>query len=600
MSDTAPHSPESGLSSSVVPTRGWEEVDKAVGRVEGTGPRPSVRKFDEASWCCDWDLASLVDTEEASVAAPADRRDQVQQVKELDELFRVIYPLIRQYELEHASPSEHKVVEYLSSQDLAAVVNLQLPDEGSSRDFIQGCQDALRYSVRTAHPRFMNQLFAGSEPCGQVAELLTSVINNSVHTYGAAPLATVVEQHLIEHVGQLAGFSAADGIFCPGGSYANMGAMLVARNELFPHVSDKGWLAGDRPVVFTSAQAHYSVKKAAMMLGIGTSHCMLVSTDCHGRMRPDHLESLIVTAKRQGQTPFFVSCTSGTTVTGSFDPLRAVVEICRRHGVWVHADGAWGGAVIFSDKHRNLVEGLGGCDSFCFNPHKLLGVSSQCTLLLLNQQTAGHGCCRPGALQRSNDTLADYLFHSASQHDSDDLGHKSLQCGRKPDCLKLWLHWKRHGTLGLARRVNRAFTYAQRLAHLVAQDPRFRLILHPESCNVCFYYIPPSVRHLLPPPITDFSCSSEDVPADEGLFGGHGVSIPGTVERLSSIFETLDSATQTIYRRMQVKGSLLVNYSPLPDHGLPSFFRPVIIQPKVQDEDLLFMLDEIDRIGCDL
>ena len=78
------------------------------------------------------------------------------------------------------------------------------------------------------------------------------------------------------------------------------------------------------------------------------------------------------------------------------------------------------------------------------------------------------------------------------------------------------------------------------------------------------------------------------------------MSIPGTVERLSSIFETLDSATQTIYRRMQVKGSLLVNYSPLPDHGLPSFFRPVIIQPKVQDEDLLFMLDEIDRIGSDL
>ena len=78
------------------------------------------------------------------------------------------------------------------------------------------------------------------------------------------------------------------------------------------------------------------------------------------------------------------------------------------------------------------------------------------------------------------------------------------------------------------------------------------------------------------------------------------MSIPGTVERLSSIFETLDSATQTIYRRMQVKGSLLVNYSPLPDHGLPSFFRPVIIQPKVQDEDLLFMLDEIDRMGSDL
>jgi glutamate/tyrosine decarboxylase-like PLP-dependent enzyme len=103
--------------------------------------------------------------------------------------------------------------------------------QGSRADFIQGCQEALHYSVRTSHPRFMNQLFAGSEPSGQVAELLTSVINNSVHTYGAAPLATVVEKHLIKHVGRLAGFCGADGIFCPGGSYANMGAMLVARNE---------------------------------------------------------------------------------------------------------------------------------------------------------------------------------------------------------------------------------------------------------------------------------------------------------------------------------------------------------------------------------
>jgi hypothetical protein len=332
--------------------RGWEEVERRSA--------PRIRKFDESP-CLEWDLASLVDTEEASTVgsgSAAHRSEHVQEVRELDELLAEVYPLIRQYELEHAAPDDHKVVEYLTAGELAAAVHLALPDEGSRADFVRGCQETLRYSVRTSHPRFMNQLFAGSEPCGQVAELLTSVINNSVHTFGAAPLATVVEQHLVERVGLMAGFTNADGIFCPGGSYANMGAMLVARNEVFPHVREDGWRAQDRPVVFTSTQAHYSVKKAAMMLGIGAAHCLLVPTDSEGRMQPHALESLILKAKSEGKTPFFVSCTAGTTVTGSYDPLRAVAGVCRDHGVWVHADGAWGGAVIFSEKHRGLVDGL--------------------------------------------------------------------------------------------------------------------------------------------------------------------------------------------------------------------------------------------------
>ena len=379
------------LSSTFTVTNGWEEVER--GR---TSPRGlHMRKFDESSGGHEWDLASVVDTAEAaSTAECADRRDLDQEVKELDDLFAAIYPLVRQYELENASPDDHKVVEFLTSQDLSAVVHLALPEEGSSAEFIQGCQDALRYSVRTSHPRFMNQLFAGSEPSGQIAELLTSVINNSVHTYAAAPLATIVEQHLIQQVGNLAGFSNADGVFCPGGSYANMGAMLVARNELFPHVRELGWQHTDSPVVFTSAQAHYSVKKAAMMLGVGTANCILVPTDCEGRMNPHALESLILQAKSQGKTPFFVSCTTGTTVTGSFDPIRAIADVCRKHRVWAHADGAWGGAVIFSDKHRGLVDGLEKCDSFCFNPHKLLGAA------LLHARTHIHKCARAHFLER--------------------------------------------------------------------------------------------------------------------------------------------------------------------------------------------------------
>lgn len=146
--------------------------------------------------------------------------------------------------------------------------------------------------------------------------------------------------------------------YSSGGSLSNMYGMVLARYQKFPEIKTKGMIGGDvaKPLVaFTSEEAHYSISKAAGWLGIGTENVVKVKTDQRGRMIPDELSSAIGKTKSEGKIPFFVNCTSGTTVMGAFDPLRELIGVCREHEVWAHVDACWGGTVILSEKHKYIL-----------------------------------------------------------------------------------------------------------------------------------------------------------------------------------------------------------------------------------------------------
>ena len=109
--------------------------------------------------------------------------------------------------------------------------------------------------------------------------------------------------------------------------------------------------------------------------------------DSNGKMDPKHLEELIKKDKEEGYYPFFVNCTSGTTVIGAFDPINAIADICERHGVWLHIDAAWGGGLLMSQSQRQgRFDGVERADSLTWNPHKLMGVLLQCSTLHLKQK----------------------------------------------------------------------------------------------------------------------------------------------------------------------------------------------------------------------
>nr|XP_009686211.1 PREDICTED: cysteine sulfinic acid decarboxylase [Struthio camelus australis] len=363
------------------------------------------------------------------------------------------------------------------------------------------------------HPRFFNQLFSGLDHHALVGRMITEALNTSQYTYEIAPVFVLMEEVVLAKLRELVGWSSGDGIFSPGGSISNMYAMNVARYCRFPESKQKGSWALPRLALFTSRESHYSIQKGAAFLGIGTDNVYLVGVDERGKMIPEELEKEIERAKAEGAVPFFVSATSGTTVLGAFDPLGSIADVCQRHGIWFHVDAAWGGSALLSRKHRHLLTGIERADSVVWNPHKMLMVGLQCSAFLLRDGS--------GLLQRC------YAF----------------------------------GTEGLERRGDRAFAFTRYLAEEAKRREGFQLVLEPEFVNLCFWFVPPSLR------------------GKEGS---------------ADYWPRLGKVAPAIKERMMKTGSMMVGYQP---HGAKvNFFRQVVTNPAVTRADLDFFLDEIERL----
>ena len=443
------------------------------------------------------------------------------------------------------------VVEALSPAALREALDLLPGEQGRSPDAVlAAAAQALRYSVRTGHPRFLNQLYGGIDPAGILGEWITAVTNTSMYTYEAAPVGTVIEIALLERLNRLAGFRAGEGIFAPGGSIANLMAVLAARHRAFPAVKHAGISPAGRPVLFLSAEAHYSTPRAASVAGLGTAAAIAVPTDVVGRMVPEELARAVARARGEGKTPFMVVATSGTTVAGAFDPLDAIAEIAEREGLWLHVDASYGGGVLFSPRHRQLMTGVARADSLTWNPHKLMGLPLSCSAILLREK---------GVLEATNGMQADYLFH-ASHAPSCDLGDLSLQCGRRVDAFKLWFSWLALGDQGYARRVERLFELAVLFRRLLAERAGFQLVREPEGPNVCFRYLPPEARELA-----------------------------GEARQRRAHEVTLD-----VRGRLLESGRFMLNYATLDGHAT---FRLVLSNPRTSESDLAGLLDAIEEFG---
>ena len=270
-------------------------------------------------------------------------------------------------------------------------------------------------SVNTGHPGFLRAFWGPSEPASIVASLLSDVRNTTMHSFAVAPAATIIETEMIKAISNLAGFPG-HGIFTTGGSNSNQMGFLCAREDALPGSSAAG-INGQNLRAFASAEAHYSVDAAANMMGIGTDS--LIRIPCiNGKMDPQALDEKIIQEKQNGNLPFIILSTAGTTVRGSFDDLNAISEIAQKHGIWHHVDAAWGGAALFSNKHSNLLNGIEKADSFAFDAHKMIGSSMVCSAFIVQDESI-----LPNTMSHTN--IADYLFDDPNKKLS--LGSISLQ-----------------------------------------------------------------------------------------------------------------------------------------------------------------------------
>ena len=363
--------------------------------------------------------------------------------------------------------------------------------EGHSYDeCISALETTMKYSVNTLNPFFFDKLYAGSDPIGQIAELIVTVLNTGTHVYNCSPVFSVMEDEVQQILAKQFGFpvETSEGVSNPGGTMSNMMAVILARQETFPHVRTEGWKPEDRPIAYTSRQSHYSVARGAMVCGMGMNNMRDVPCErWTGAMSHEALEEMIVKDIEQGNKPFFVNSVASTTVMGSFDDHHAINAICRKYGLWHHVDACWGGFLAFSEKNRHLFDGSEKADSLSVNPHKGMGVPQQSSYILTNN--------KQGLLHAANNSGAEYLFQHG-EYSKYDIGDKTLQCGRKPDGLKTWMTLKKHGIDGMAAIADAAVEKSKYIQEkILAQPDKFEMINKPMAVNVCFSYTPPAYRN---------------------------------------------------------------------------------------------------------
>jgi glutamate/tyrosine decarboxylase-like PLP-dependent enzyme len=359
--------------------------------------------------------------------------------------------------------------------EIADELSLYLDGPGiSSAAVLDELVEIGKATPATASPQFFNQLFGGRIDVATMAEMFSAFLNNSMYTYKAAGPQVLVERTLIEKMSHLAGFAAGDGSFTPGGSLSNMLALVIAREEHIASPSDQR-SPTQRPIMYTSDQGHYSVRKNAMLTGVGRQNLRTVASDLRGRMDPAALDAQIRQDLTNGHHPFFLNLTAGTTVLGAFDEIEPLTAVAHRHGLWVHVDGAMGGSLLLSEQHRDLLKGLENADSFTWDTHKLMGVPLTSSVCLFRDR---------GLLEKHLAEVADYLF--TPDEPTLDPGLTSIQCGRRNDALKVWAAWKHLGDQGYADRIDNMVEMAKYAAMKVTQHREFNLIREPESINVCF------------------------------------------------------------------------------------------------------------------
>lgn len=482
-------------------------------------------------------------------------------VQELDELLQLIHPRVVEYVASAERTSElfrnDSLGSYHEPQKLKEIFtsNGEIFDRGIGNDkeqLFEHIDNVLKYSVNTWNAGFLDKLYASNNPIGVISDIILSVLNTNSHVYTVSPVLSILENFMGKKYASL--FFPKDKATCggltfSGGSWSNITALHMARSLLFPETKLEG-NGSHKFAIYASKHCHYSVEKAAILLGLGSRAVFKIDIHEDGTMNTESLEKTIEATVADGYTPLFINATAGTTVFGLFDNLSAIGKIAKKYRVWFHVDGSWGGNVIFSKTHNGKMVGSELADSITANPHKMLGIPNTCSFLLVPDVRK---------FQTANSLNAPYLFHGReSDEENLDLADGTMGCGRRADAFKFYLSWLYYGYQGLQTRVDHAYAITKYFVEKISHRDGFQLVVREPQClQVCFYYHPPGYKG-----------------------------------------EDYTEVTRHVSRELHRQGKFLMDFSPNPannQHG--EFFRVVFNLPILTDAIIDDLVESIERAG---
>lgn len=334
--------------------------------------------------------------------------------------------------------------------------------------------------VHWGHPAFLGYFGSMTTAPGILGEMLAAALNVSAMTWRTSPAATELETLVLDWIRRMLCLPAEfTGVVYDTASVAVLHALAAAREGLGLEVRDRG--LGGRPEVpplrlYASDQAHSSVEKAAIMLGIGERNVRRVTSDASYRMDAESLSRAIQEDLREGLLPLAVIATLGTTSTASVDPVEEIAALCREHGLWLHVDAAYGGAMALLPEARHLMNGVTAADSIVVNPHKWLFVPLDFSALYVR---------RPELLRATFSLVPEYLRGDAEQAERNYMDY-GVQLGRRFRALKAWMVFRSFGRRGLVARIREHIHLARLFASWLEADPRFEVLAPVTMGVVCF------------------------------------------------------------------------------------------------------------------
>jgi L-2,4-diaminobutyrate decarboxylase len=357
-----------------------------------------------------------------------------------------------------------RVVDWHSADDLRATVRI---DDRGGMAAMPLIRTLMENAIQLHHPAYMGHQVCPPFPTAVIADLLISMLNQSTAVWEMSPIGTVIEQEVIGWLAERAGYPDTSlGTAVSGGSAANLTGLLAARARWI----DRGH-AGKRPLIFCSADAHYSIARAAAIMGIAADDVIKIPTNDEHRL---DLAALEVALRDSGEAMAIVA-TSGSTATGAFDDLRAIAALRDKHDTWLHVDAAHGASVLLSERLRPLVDGLDRADSLAWDPHKMLWMSLSLGVILV----------RDGKwLRRAFEADAPYLFNS--ERASDNIGEMTIQCSKRADAIKLWLTLQIGGTRPFAEALEHVTDVTRYLYEKVVASDDFEAMHVPDFNIFCF------------------------------------------------------------------------------------------------------------------
>ncbi|MFJ1702452.1 pyridoxal phosphate-dependent decarboxylase family protein [Kitasatospora sp. NPDC088346] len=406
------------------------------------------------------------------------------------------------------------------------------------------------FSVDVTHPAAVARMQCPPTTVAAAAELVTATLNQSLHAWESGPFALELEKYVVGELTRLAGYGpGSGGTLTAGGSLSNLMALLAARDNTAArrgagHPFQDGIAALERrPVVLCSPATHFSIGRAAGIVGIGEDAILRVPTDLVGRILPAETDRMLAELGDDVLPIALIAC-AGSTDEGWVDPLPELAEIARRHDVWLHADAAYGGGALFSPRLRGMLDGLAEADSITMDLHKFGWTPASSGIFLVKDAGSfGPLAQQTTTLNAGDDKEAGYF----------GLYGTSIQATRRSDALKIAVTLRTLGRDGLAAMVDRCHDQARHAAARIEAEPRLELAARPAFSTVLFRYLPTDDR------------------IDADAFNG------------------------ALRRRLMAEGTALLARTRVPreDGTQPVFLKLMMLNPATADADLDLVIDSV-------